>query len=428
MGRTSVLALLLATACGRVGFDPPAVAMTDAPALDADLGPAVYNDLTVAANWETYDPKPMIPGAGGFYGAAFDGRYLYLVPSYNGTLDGIVVRYDTRGSFTDPAAWTSFDTTTVNQGARGFNGASFDGRYLYLIPQENAGGSDGVVARYDTQASFMSTASWATFDTSSLSADAVGFASATFDGRYLYLVPYQGATVVRLDTTATFTAPSAWSTFPLTAVVPSYAAYGGAVFDGRYVYLVPFFSGSGAVGRVVRYDTTAAFVTSSSWTTFDTTTLDPLAKGFVGGAFDGRYLYLVPYVTGVAIFGSIVARYDTQAGFTSAAAWSLFDTHTVDPGAAGFIGGAFDGRYVYCVPYAAGSGRIVRHDSRVDQALGWSSFDVTTIAASANSFYGAAFDGRYLYLVPHGGSTVARFDARTPQAMPPLPAFYGSFL
>ena len=426
MSRIRVLALLLATACGRIGFD--STARGDAQDLDAELVPAVYNDLTVAANWETYDPKPMIPGAGGFYGAAFDGRYLYLVPSYNGTLDGIVVRYDTQGSFTDPAAWTSFETTSVNPGARGFNGASFDGRYLYLIPQQNAGGSDGVVARYDTQASFTTAAAWATFDTSSLSADAVGFASATFDGRYLYLVPYQGVTVVRLDTTAIFTAPSAWSTFTPAAVVNSAAAYAGAVFDGRYVYLVPFFGGSAAASQVVRYDTTLAFAAATAWTSFDTTMLGAFAKGFVGGAFDGRYLYLVPFLTGVAVPGSIAPRYDTQAGFSAASSWSLFDTRTIDAGAAGFVGGAFDGRYVYYVPYASGSGRIVRHDSTIDQALGWSSFDITTIAASANSFYGAAFDGRYLYLVPHVGSTVARFDARTPQAMPPLPAFYGSFL
>jgi hypothetical protein len=38
------------------------------------------------------------------------------------------------------------------------------------------------------------------------------------------------------------------------------------------------------------------------------------------------------------------------------------------------------------------------------------------------------FDGQYVYFVPHSGSTVARFDAKTPPSLPSLPAHFGSFL
>jgi hypothetical protein len=38
-----------------------------------------------------------------------------------------------------------------------------------------------------------------------------------------------------------------------------------------------------------------------------------------------------------------------------------------------------------------------------------------------------AFDGEYVYFAPFAGTTIARFDARSPPAMPPLPGFFGSF-
>ena len=57
--------------------------------------------------------------------------------------------------------------TSVNGGARGFQGGTFDGRYVYLVPSYN-GGYDGLVARYDTMGTFASGAAWSVFDVSSL--------------------------------------------------------------------------------------------------------------------------------------------------------------------------------------------------------------------------------------------------------------------
>ena len=113
--------------------------------------------------------------------------------------------------------------------------------------------------------------------------------------------------------------------------------------------------------------------------------MSPYARGFAGGAFDGRYVYLVPEgntgtpaSTGQFMSDGFIVRYDTSQPFGNAGSWSTFD---------------------------------------VKAAFG------TTVAG----FFGAVFDGRYLYLVPEGNTTVARFDARTPAAMPALPAFHGSF-
>src|SRR5580700_10957647 len=81
----------------------------------------------------------------------------------------------------------------------------------------------------------------------------------------------------------------------------------GLTADGGY-------STSGLVGR---YDTTVPFDAGSSWSAFDVTSLSATASGFFGGAYDGRYVYVVPAertLTASSPQGNVV-RYDTQAPF-----------------------------------------------------------------------------------------------------------------
>lgn len=124
--------------------------------------------------------------------------------------------------------------------------------------------------------------------------------------------------------------------------------------------------------------------------------------------------------------------------FTAAASWSTFDTTQVNADAKRFKTAAFDGRYVYFLPDNhnwPNNGVVARYDTRTNfnATTSWSAFDLQTVFPTANGrganfFIGGAFDGRYVYLVPWGGGSVmARFDARTPSSMPKLPAWYGSF-
>ena len=76
----------------------------------------------------------MNAGAVGFAGTAFDGRYVYLVP-YNGAKSGLVTRYDTTALFAEKGSWSTFDLTIMNSEAKGFYGAAFDGQYVYLAPR-----------------------------------------------------------------------------------------------------------------------------------------------------------------------------------------------------------------------------------------------------------------------------------------------------
>ncbi len=259
-----------------------------------------------------------------------------------------------------------------------------------------------------------------------------------FDGRYLYLVPNDNTTypfhhiVARYDTTASFTTAAAWSMFDLTAAnTKILTGFWGGVFDGRYVYMVPS-GGSGAL-LVMRYDTTASFTTAAAWSTFDATTLDPNANDFFGAAFDGKYVYLVPLLNSqYTCFGApadtaVALRFDSTASFTSSSSWSEFDVLKVNPFAGGFAGAAYDGRYVYFVP-SGSNGIAARLDPTADFATSaaWSTFNIQQVDVNAFGFAGAAFDGQYIYM-PGGGSIIARFHARSPAPLPKLPGWNGSF-
>ena len=246
-----------------------------------------------AASWTYYTV------AGGWAGCTFDARYVYAAPYFGSNLAG---RYDTQAM--GGGGWDTFDLTMVAPSLVNLAGGAFDGRYVYFSPNGFAK-PDGVVPRYDTQAPFASASSWATFDTTTVDAKAKGFAGAVFDGRYVYLVPnYDGTSysglVTRYDTQGPFAVAASWTTFD---AAPSTLGNGfiGGVFDGRFVTFVPF-----ASTHLVRYDTLGAFGDQASWGSFDTTKIDPLAYQFHGGAFDGRYLY-------VASQYGVMLRFDAKS-------------------------------------------------------------------------------------------------------------------
>ncbi len=348
--------------------------------------------FTAATSWSIFNTQQVATNAQGFTGALFDGvQTFYLTPFaiVSGTPDGVVPFYDTQKPFRTAGSWTSFNTSGVNPNSQGFSGEAFDGRYLYLVPsvKGTSGTPNGLVARCDTQASCSNGGSWSFFDMASLNQNAAGFLGAVFDGRYVNFIPSYASIAVRYDTTANFADSMSWSTFDTQGVAAQQPGFGGGAFDGRYVYYVPglYVSGSGStfLSNVVRFDTTGSFTNAGSWSSFDVAPLNPAAKGFAGAAFDGRFVYFVPYAVnaptqGTLVFDGVVVRYDTTASFGSAASWSTFDT--------------------------------------------------AQLMGAPQGFFGAVFDGEYLYLIPSGSTVAVRFDAKTPRSMPALPQFQGSFL
>ncbi|MBS0625610.1 MAG: hypothetical protein JSS32_06135, partial [Verrucomicrobia bacterium] len=353
-----------------------------------------------------------------FAGAVSDGRFIYFVPNGSTTSTGQITRYDTASSFSSSNSFAVFDlTANVNSLANGFFGAVSTGRIIYFIPGTNFSGTrSGLVVRFDTALSFTAASSYSTFDmTVNVNSNSNGFFGGIYDGRYVYYAPSgnasgtQSGQITRFDPTGSFTSASSYSVFDTATVQSLSNGFQSAVFDGRYVYFVPSVNVLATrSGQVTRYDTSLTFTSASSYATFDMATVSTFAVGFEAGAFDGRFVYFAPNFNLAATSSGAIARYDTTLSFTSSASYSVFDTTVnVNSNSNGFIGAIFDNRYVYFLPNANASGtrsgQITRFDTTLafTSASSYSIFNLTTSSNSlSNGFVGGVFDGRHIYLAP----------------------------
>jgi hypothetical protein len=267
-------------------------------------------------------------------------------------------------------------------------------------------------------------ACWTTYDVTDAVGAIPGASGGTFDGRYVYFAPSGPGSIFRYDTTAAFDATASWSAFDPSKQGGDAAAYSdsyaGAIFDGQYVYFVP----GDTVPAFLRYDTKAPFTSEGSWTLM---TLTPAnAGGYSGGAFDGRYVYFAPFDTPDETTGGVVARYDTQSkAFTNeATGWSVFDTTTLPNAAGDFYGAVFDGQHVYFIPNAStgGSSILAVYDTSqtFSSASGWTTLDLSTLDQTAmNGYESGAFDGKNLYLAPSLNDVALRYTVADALSAPP---------
>jgi hypothetical protein len=123
----------------------------------------------------------------GFSGGFTDGRYGYFVPNYNGSLSGVVARVDLQ-NFT-PSGVTVLDLPAVESGLEGFIGGFTDGRYAYFVPYQNNAGFTGKLARVDLLN--FTTSGVTSLSLGMMDSGLKGFKGGFTDGRYGYLVPNQ---------------------------------------------------------------------------------------------------------------------------------------------------------------------------------------------------------------------------------------------
>jgi hypothetical protein len=328
----------------------------------------------------------------------------------------------TFNALTDLTRWSAIDlSASANFGTAGsgFEGAVFDGHGVFLAPHDAT-----FAFRHDPASAFDAKASWAGFGVSTTSAgtSGTGFEGTVFDGTYVYFVPWAfgaSGTIVRYDTGALFGVAASWQSYDLAANVDATAhGFVGGAFDGRYVYLVPGPGGAAVNTRIARYDIHQPFGAKASWTTFDLATLNAGDNRYADAAFDGRYLYLVP----VSSFGSgsIVARYDTTLPVDVAASWTTYDVHAgVSTNLFGLEGAVFDGRYLYfgSSPSPTSTTLVVaRFDTQgvFASSSSWTTFVLSGVSGVGGThvFEARQFDGRYVYFAPLVGSVLARFDTQ----------------
>jgi hypothetical protein len=321
-------------------------------------------DIGTAGSYTIFDLSTINSSYKGYPAMTFDGRYIYLCPGYNTGYHGLLIRYDTRASFTAAGSYAVYDLTAISANYKGYYSIMFDGTYVYLCPTSN-GTTHGLFLRYDTRLSFTSSGSYGVFDISSINGDYRGFIDLTFDGRYVYLCPYNNGSAhgyfIRYDTTATFNATGSYSVFDMGTINAAYKGYRGLCFDGKYIYIAPYHNGS-YHGNFIRYDTTQPFTTAGSYSAIDLSGISATYKGFIGMCFDGKYIYLIPYYNGTAYHGNII-RYDIFKTFTLSTSYTILDLAGTNVLDVGYYGASFDGKYIYISPYAnsvGSSGRFTR--------------------------------------------------------------------
>ncbi len=216
-----------------------------------------------------------------------------------------------------------------------------------------------------------------------------------------------------------FADPASWQTMDLSSISRSAdIGFIGGAFDGRYIYFAPW-----STGVLMRYDTSLSFASSPAWAMFDLTTVDSRAGGFEGAVFDGRFVYLIPNST----TGSLTMQCDTTSsgGCLSAGSWTVFSLAAVDDAGTEYAGGVYDGRYIDYIPNVgpAGAGLgvvLARYDTLSDGGLAssgsWSTVATNTLAAGLSDFFGAVYDGRRTYFVPNAFGPLAINDPTQPLA------------
>jgi hypothetical protein len=308
-----------------------------------------------SSSYQSMDVNAFVASSSQSYsGGAFDGRYIYFTPDLQAADPTSVLRYDTTASFIDSSSY--LENSVQFYPSEGFNGALYDGhRYLYFIPAELVSSST-VFIQFDTLGNFSATAS-SSWVYSTITIAKGGYLSAVYDGRYVYYSPNPTATsnppFLRFDTTFPFIssfAPPVWTTFNISLLTSSNTGYVSSVYDGRYVYLAPYntFPLLTNSGKLIRYDTSASFTATSSYSVFDTTTLNPLCKGYQGSFFDGRFVFFTPFFTvNPSQKNNLLVRYDTARPFTLTSSYTVLNLSSVSSAATALAGGAFDGRYGY---------------------------------------------------------------------------------
>jgi hypothetical protein len=388
-------------------------------------GTDAFHDVTDASFWQSFDVASVVPGAGGFTGGAFDGKFVYFAPFGIGVVSGLVVRYEIAKGFTDSGAWTSFDMKMIDPNAAGYSGAVFASGAVYFVPSQGASSANSLVMRYDTSQAFNSATSWAKLDLTTINAGAKGYFGGIFDGQYLVLAPsFDGVNahglVARYDTTHIFTQSASWSIWDFKQANMNAIGFTGAVADGQTMYMVPLGNNT-----AVRFKPNAVNPLIVS-TFFDITMIDQRARLYIGGGVQNGHVYLAPGSD------SLVLRVDVTKPFDMRSSWEVFD-HAGITSSRGYSSTAIDGRYMYFAPYrrqpsGARNGTVLRYDGTAEfgQSSSWQTFDTTTLSPPASGFEGAIFDGKYVYFAPHLDGIVARFDAKNIRSLPP--GYSGSFL
>jgi len=362
-----------------------------------------------------------------FMGGVFDGTGIWLPPLNSDR----ILRVSTAPPYTMDGIGPN-DGNTVAQWPPGFTppgsslfaGGAFDGTHVWMVPHDSDRGLRvSVAAPYTVDAFGPATNTFAQWPTGFTKAGAA-FRGTTYDGRFLWMIPFAADRLVRMDTRGPYDATAIGpASDTISQWPPGYAhsgsAFSGGAFDGTAIWLSPY-----NADRVLRASVRAPFDVSAFGPPTNTLAQWPPTFGatgagsWSGAVFDGEAVWFVPqastYVLRVQIKGAFGMDALGPASFTISA-WPVGYVHTTSA----FAGGAYDGKSIWLVP--ASADRLIRipamypHTMEAHGPVGaaWPAGFVK----SGASFAGGVFDGTQLWLVPGGSaSALIRLRRETPVA------------
>ncbi|MCH8916332.1 MAG: hypothetical protein IIA82_10915 [Thaumarchaeota archaeon] len=247
------------------------------------------NDFESVDSWAYFNPNSDPSNQITYVDAAFDGKYLYFPPSSKNEF----LRYDTTQDFESAESWETFDPSNngVGNESNGYLSTVFDGTFVYFSSL-----SMTQVLRYDTTQDFEEIESWSTFNYNNLGIRLSIFGDSVFDGKYLYfssLTP--DATILRYDTTQDFEEIESWSTFYIAKEFQK-NGFRYVTFDGQYIYLMPYYPFPKQILSYthVVYDTTQDFHSKESWYLYQLENFHGKQIIFSRPVFDNNFIYFPP--------------------------------------------------------------------------------------------------------------------------------------
>lgn len=321
----------------------------------------------------------------GFSSGTTDSEYAYFVTGYNSGFStyGFLVRVPVNVEWT-PAISGSIqylNLAVLSATLKGFSGCVYDGTYIYLIPSNNGSAVlSGNCARVNP-----ATANWTavssiqaspltgvtTLDLRSTDPKLCGFYGGVITANHVYFVPYYNGVYsgkiarVPIDNFAL----SSIETLDLASVSSILTGYRGGVYDGRYIYLAPYYNNRDPInypgqlpdyhGKVVRIDT--ELFSLESVLHIDLQSVNTNLKGFEGLSLNtsGKYLYMCPNQN---LTSGIVARIDVSR-FTNTGLVSVSTLTDYHGGAVGYSSGVSFREFVLLAPTGTANGYIVRYHS-----------------------------------------------------------------
>lgn len=275
-------------------------------------------------SWCVVDLQALVhPQAKGFISGSIDGQYLYLAPYQSSWMQhhGLALRYTLRGPLNDPESWEYFDMADLHPDARGYHSAVCTDGTTWFVPyvSENRIYHGHLTSfRSEGNTSFKDAKHWNHFDLTGVHPLANGYVGGCVHRNSLYLAPYYNGLerhglALKYDISGSTDSISAWEYFDMTMIHADLRGFFGAVEHNGYIYFLPHCKEEGVYhGTLVRYSIAGSFTDPFSWSYLDTTTFNPLSKGFMGCSLIQNTLMLIPYETQTMVHSGLICFIDLE--------------------------------------------------------------------------------------------------------------------